>query len=474
MTLDQALPALKARWRLAAVTALVVVAAVAAATVALPPRFEATAAIAVEMTGTDPIGGQAVFKPAGSVSTYVATQADIIRSEAVALRALRALELQRQDDWREKWQASTGGRGELEPWLAAQLLRRLEVRPSRDSNVLTIGYASSDPAGSAAIANAFVRSYIDTTLQMQVMPARRFNAFFAERAQPLRDALEQARGRLSAYEKEHGVTVGNEPDFESARLSELTAQLVTLQDSAAEAASVRKQAQSAPTDMREVRNDPEVTALTAELARQESRLTELRAEFGDKHYAVIQARESVNDVRRRLNGTVKRMAESLAAPAKVLETRVAEVKAAIERQRAVVLKRKSQRDAAAALLRDVENAEKAYSAVLNRASETALEGANTTQTSISVLKSATPPLWSPAALIRNLIVATVLGLLLGIAHALFAESRDRRLRTIEDVTRRLRQPLLLDLPDGRRWRGRSEHTQQRLVPLQRRRLAAPL
>jgi len=142
------------------------------------------------------------------------------------------------------------------------------------------------------------------------------------------------------------------------------------------------------------------------------------------------------------------------------------MQAAIERQRGVVAKRKAQRDAAASLLRDVDSAQKGYDAVLARASQTALESANTTQTSISVIKSATPPLWSPGFLIRNAIVAALLGLLLGIARAAHAEMRDRRLRTVADVIERLQQPLLLALPDGRAFTRnalRSDETRRRLV-----------
>jgi chain length determinant protein EpsF len=475
MPLEQLVPTLKARWLAVLLTWVGIVAAVLAVSLALPPRYEATATVAAEVNGLDPIGGQAVFKPAGAVSTYLATQVDIIKSENVALGALRSLGLQKQREWRDKWQESTQGRGDFESWLAGRLLRKLDVRPSRDSNVLTLGYTSPDPEFSAAVANAFVKSYMDMTLQMRAGPARQINSFFLERAKPLREALEQARARLSAYEKEHGVVVGNEPDAESARLAELTSQLVSLQDEATQAANLRNQARNAPGDMREVRNDPEVAVLTGELVRQEGNLADFKSEFGERHHAVIQARQSIADVRRRLDAAMRRTAESLGAPAKVLEARVAEVRAAIERQRALVLQRKSQRDAAAALVRDVENAQKAYDAVLTRASETALESANTTQTSVSVLKSATPPLWSPGFLMRNVIVAMLLGLLLGIARALLAERRDRRLRTVEDVTRRLQQPLLLALPDGqarRRGAGRSEQTRQRLVASHPR-LAAP-
>jgi chain length determinant protein EpsF len=475
LSFDQLVPVLRARWLRVVLTWVAVVGAVVALSLALPPRYQATASVAVEMGGAERLDGQAVFKPAGAVSTHVATQIDIIRSEAVALGALRSLGLQRERKWRDKWQERTQGRGDFESWLAGQLLRDLDVWPSRDSNVLTLTYSSPDPEFSAAVANAFVRAFADTTLQMQVRPARQFNSFFAERAEPLRAALEQARARLSAYEKEHGVTVGQEPDVESTRLAELTSQLVTLQDAAAEATKRYNQARSTPGEMREVRNDPEVAVLTGELVRLEGQLADLKSEFGDRHHAVIQARQSIADAKRRLDAALRRTADSFAAPVKVTEARLAEVRKAIDRQRALVLQRKSQRDAAAALMRDVESAEKAYGAVLTRASETALESANTTQTTISVLKSATPPVWSPQGLIRNTLVAMLLGLLLGIARALLAERRDRRLRTVADVTRRLGQPLLLALPDGQARGGRkarAEQTQRRLVSGQRR-LAAP-
>lgn len=466
MLLDQfqLLPALRARWPLVLATWGIVVALVLAVSLAFQPRYEATATLAVEMGGADPIRGQTAFKPAGAVSTHIATQVDILQSEQVALGASRILGFPQQREWQDDWRKATGGRGDFESWVAGELLRKLDVRPARDSNVIRLSYTSDSPESSAAIANAFVRSYVDTTLEMQVGPARKFNAFFAERSKPLKEALEQARSRLSAYEKEHGIVVGDQPDVESARLGELSSQLVQLQDQAAEAANVRRQARAAPGDMREVRNDPEVSALTADLVRQQGQLAEVKSEFGERHHAVIQAQQSLGDTRRRLDAAMRRAAESLGVPSKVIDARIAGVQAAIERQRALVLQRKSQRDAAGALLRDVEGAQKAYSAVLERASQTALESANTTQSMVSILKSATPPVWSPKALIRNLTLAALLGLLLGIARALIAEARDRRLRTVEDVTRRLRQPFLLALPDDDRRGGeRSEQTQRRLV-----------
>jgi succinoglycan biosynthesis transport protein ExoP len=447
MRLDEMLLVLRARWRTVVLTWAAVMVAALAVSLALPARYEATATLLVDMNGPNPLADQGVFRPAGSLSTHMATQVDIMKSEEVALGAIRIVGLDGQPEWQQKWRQRTGGQGSYESWLAGRVLRGLDVRPSRDSNVMTIGYTSPDPELSASLANAFVRSYVEATLRMKVEPAKEFNAFFAERAKLLREALDEAKARLSAYEKDNGVLVG-EDDVETARLGELTSQLVTLQDAVAEAANRRKRAVVSPRDMEEVRNDPEVAALTAESVRLEGRLAELRSEFGEQHHAVIQTRHSLADVRERLQAAMRRAAGSLDAPVKVNQARLAEVQAAVERQRAVVLKRKAQRDAAAARQRDVENAQRAYDAVLSRASQTALESANTTQTTISVLKTATPPVWSPLFLAVNASVAALLGLLLGVWRALAAESRDRRLRSIADITERLQQPLLLLLPDG--------------------------
>ena len=449
MRIDELILVLRARWRAVAITWAAVLAAAVAVSLLLPPRYEATATVLVDPSGADPLAVQGAYRPAGSLSTHMATQVDIMKSEDVAIGALRIVGLDQEREWQDKWRSRTGGQGSFESWLASRVLRGLDVRPSRDSNVMTVSYTSPDAELSAAMANAFVRSYVEASLRIKVDPAKQFNAFFGERAKALREELDTAKARLSEYEKKNGVLLG-EDDAESARLAELNTQLVTLQDALAEAANARKQAGASPGDMREVRNDPEVAALTAEAVRLEGQLADLRTQFGDQHHAIIGTRQSLADVKKRLDAAMRRAVGSFEATVKVNQARLAEAQAAVERQRALVARRKAQRDAAAVLLRDVENAQRAYDSVLARASQTALESANTTQGGVSVLKSATPPVWSPLFLIINASVAALLGLLLGLWRALAAEGRDRRVRSLADITDRLQLPVLLRLPHGAR------------------------
>jgi succinoglycan biosynthesis transport protein ExoP len=473
----QILPALRARWRSAVLVWIAFVAAVAAITLTLPGRYEATAALVVEMNATDPMRGQEVFRPSGTPSSYLATQAEVIKSESVALAALRRLELHKDQSRLDQWREETEGRGEFEPWLAGRLLSRLAVTPSRQANVITVSYTAKDPEFAAAVANAFVQSYMETTLQMRAGPARQFNTFFEERAKSLRQTLDAAKARLSEYEQKHGLIVGEspgEPDVESARLADLSSQLVKLQDEATDAANRRRQAASSADRMREVRSDPEVVQLTTQLATREGELARLKTQFGERHPAVLEVQQAITEVRASLSAASKRAAATFDVPVTSNEARIAEVRKAIDQQRAVVLQRRSQRNAAGGLLRDVENAQKAYDAVLQRASETSLEAQNTTQPNISVVKAPTPPFEASSIyLLINLFVAAILAPLLAALYALYREARDRRLRTVDDVTGLLQQPLLLMLPDGaRQTTRRSLEAQRRLVSAQRR-LFAP-
>jgi chain length determinant protein EpsF len=474
----QIVPALWARWRSVVLVWIAIVAAVAVVTLVLPPRYEATAALVVEMNSADPMPGRQVFRSGANVSSYLATQAEVIKSESVALAALRRLELHKDASLMEQWREDTDGRGEFEPWLATKLLRNLAVTPSRDANVMTVSFTSGDPEFSAAMANAFVQSYIDTSLQRRAGPARQFSTFFQERAGSLRQTLDEAKARLSAYEQKHGLIVGDappgEPDVESVRLAELTSQLVKLQDETTDAANRRRQAAGGADRMREVRSDPEVVELTKQLAVREGELAKLKTQFGDKHPAVLEVRQAITELRSSLSTTRQRAAATFDVPVASNEARIAEVRKAIEQQRAVVLHRRSQRNAAAGLLRDVENAQKAYDAVLQRASETALEAQNTTQPDISVVKAPTPPgKASPIFVLINLFVAVFLAPLLAAIYALFREARDRRLRTIDDVTGLLQQPLLLTLPDGHRQTARRSLEAQRRLVAGRPRLLSP-
>src|SRR4051812_14493055 len=191
----------------------------------LPLRYSASASLLIDTRTSDPISAMLA---AGNR----ATQEDIIKSDRVAIKVVRILGLDKNSALLRDWQEATEGKGSPELWLATRLTRGLTVAPPRrDSTILTIEYASEDPAFAAAAANAFAQAYVETTIELRVEPTRQNARWFSEQSNAMRENLEKAQARLSQYQQQKGIaTVGDEKaDVEASRLAELNTQLTVLQ-----------------------------------------------------------------------------------------------------------------------------------------------------------------------------------------------------------------------------------------------------
>ncbi|HEY4068456.1 MAG TPA: chain length determinant protein EpsF [Burkholderiaceae bacterium] len=471
MTIAQFLVVLRARWRIALLILTATVGLVAAASLTMTPQYSAVASVVLDVKSPDPIAG--VVLPGMTVPGYMGTQLGVLQSERVALEALKIVNGDADKAMQQQWRAETDGRGDFDAWLAERTLRQLDVVPVRDSNVIMVTYRASDPAYAAAVANAFVKAYIATTLEMRVDPAKKFSSVFDGSAKNLRAELEQAQTRLSAYQQSKGMVVNDEKlDVENLRLAELSSQYVVLQGLANESSSRQSQSISNPERTPEAVGSVLLSNLTSELVRQEARLRELATTLGDNNPRVLETRASIAQTRARIESETQRVSGSLAINNSVNQTRLEQARTAIEEQRNKLLHMKSQRDEAAVLQRDVENAQRAYDAVLARATQSSVES-QTTQTNVSVLKRAVAPgKASSPRLELNLAVALIIGVLLGGGAAIARESADRRLRVDADVTRSLRQPLLGVLPT--RSRAWTDARSRRRLTLQAARAPTPL
>lgn len=458
---------LRARWVSAAAVFLAVIVTTAAASLLLPKRYTATASVLLDMR-PDPIAGIALVHPNTTNMAYLTTQADLLTSERVSRKVIKALALEQNEALRVDWQEDTNGLAQFEPWLAANLVKTLAVKPSRDSSVLTISYASRDPNFSAAVVNAYVKAYIETVLELKTEPARQFSSYFDERAKKFRAEVEAAQARLAEFQRSKGIVGGDERlDIETMRLNELSSQVVAMEAVVAEAGSRAGQAGATPDRMQEVLNNPVVATLQSDLSRQEARLEETRSRLGDANPQVIEARSAIAGLRAKLQAAVQQASGSVSVTSNVASQRLAQLRASRDEQRAKVLRLKDSRDEMTVLQRDVDNAQRAFDAVVARGNQFGIES-QASQTNVSVVKDASPPAeHSTPNLPLNLALAVLLGSLLAVATALMRERLDPRLRSAGDITQVLQQPLLVVMPrpaeSGRRISTSSSVLNQRLT-----------
>lgn len=438
MTLAQLLSILRARWWVAAAVLGAVVGLTFVGSLLWPKSYTATASVVVD-SRPDPIAAMAYG--VGASPAFMATQLDILNSDRVAQKVVRNLRLNQNPTVVQQWRDSTGGQGTVEQWLGAALQKSLEVTPSRDSNVLFIAYKAPDPTFAATLANAFVQSYMETSVELRVDPARQYSSFFDARTKDAREALEKAQSRLSAFQREKGIIATDERlDIENARLNELSSQLVAIQAMLADSDSRNVQARANSDRLSDVMNNPLVAGLRGDLSRQEVKLQELSARLGDNHPQVRELKTNIAELRQKVDLEMRRVAGSVGVTNNIMRARETQTRAQLDEQRAKLLQLKAVRDEGQVLSRDVESAQRTYDALQGRLTQTSLES-QTNRAAVNVLTQASAPInpTTPNVLLYTL-VSVFVGAFLAVGTVLALELLDRRLRVPEDAAS------LLDLP----------------------------
>jgi polysaccharide biosynthesis transport protein len=441
MNLYQFLSILRARRTVAFLIFLTTLALAVGWVVLRPKQYTAHAPILVDLRANDPLAQpnyQSIVPQA-----YMATQMDIVRSDRTAQQVVDMLGLEKDPKAQADWQKATGGRGTVKAWLASQLQSGLEVKPARESNIINISYTSSSPEEAARVANAFSQAYLDIALDIKTDPAKKYSTWFEDQLKFAREKLEQAQGRLTAYQQRTGVISADGADMETQRLNELSSQLTMVQGQLTDVANKRT---AAAANVAETMSSPLINNLKAELARQEARIQEASANLGSRHPQMIRMQDELNAMRSRLNTETASIGSSINTAYEVTRARERELTAAVNAQRARVMQFNRHRDELSLLRRDVETAQRAYEQVSERASQSKLQ-ALTNQTNIQRLATAVEPLTPRGPSTKMAFgLAGIGGLLLAIAGAVLLELLNRRVRSVDDLALATDLPILATVP----------------------------
>jgi chain length determinant protein EpsF len=440
MTFQQFILILKARWKIILLIFSVVVASAVGISLVLPKQYSASTSVLVDVKSGDPIYGG--LMQAQMLPGYMATQVDIIASDRVSQRVVKMLGFDKSPEALAQWQDEGQGKGTVVGFFAEALQKKLDVKPSRESSVINIGFSGTDPKFAAAVANAYARAYIDTNLELKVEPAKEFAAWFGERSKQLRDNLEAAQARLSAFQREKGIVATDDRlDVENARYAELSSQLTNVQAQRADSASRQRQASGQMATSPDVINSPVIQALRSDVARQDAKLKEMAGQLGQNHPQYQRTQAELEALKAKLDSEMRQVASSVGTSNTVNQQREAALRTALEAQKSKVLELRALRDEASVLLKDVETAQRAYDLVGQRLSQTNLES-QAQQTNLVVLTPAEPPIkHSGPKVLLNTVLACFLGGLLGVGVALLLELSNRRIRSSEDLIEALGAPV---------------------------------
>jgi chain length determinant protein EpsF len=442
MNPQQFLRILRARYGIALLIQLATVAVTVVVCLLLPKQYRATTSVVIDVKSPDPIAGMVL--PAMAIPGYMATQVDIINSDRVARQVVKALRLEQYQRVKDDWREATGGRGSIQAWLADIVVKNLDVKPSRESNVINITYRGSDPAFAASMANAFAQAYIETNIELKVEPARQYTSWFERRSQELRANLEKAQKRLSEFQQANGILASDERvDSENLKLNELQGQLVIAMAQNADSSSKRSSAGG--DTLPEVMQSIVVQTLKSDVARTEAKLQDLAGNLGRNHPQYQRAESELAMLKQKLTEETSRVATSITTAGRISKGKEGEIRANIEEVKKRILELKKGRGESQVLVQEVETAQKAYDAVAQRVNQSTLES-QSQQTNIAVLSPAVEPTEaSSPRILLNSALSILLGGILGVGTAIALELADRRVRSRGDIEGELHLRVLAEL-----------------------------
>ncbi|GIW73115.1 MAG: protein-tyrosine kinase [Planctomycetota bacterium] len=436
------------------------------------PQYRATALLLIEPQRLDVTGVQEPYDPTlGQAQDYLQTQQRLLRSRRVAELALRAL--------RAEPELSPGARRALAALTVHRLQEQLEVTLERNTRLVRVSFEAVDPLLAAAAANAVVEQFIEDSRARTAGVSKEGLESLRRREQDLRGKLEQAQIALHRFETEQpALADGMDEQVLQAQLAVLNERLAEVQTRRTAAAvalapahgeqaqpgagapgSEQHPAQAQPPGPPAellATEAPLVQQLLAELHQREAELAELLARYRPTHPYLAPLRARLERLRQAIQQELQAARVRAQARLRALVDEEAALQRAISQlvQRLGELRR---HNVQRRLLQDnVETLAASYKALLKRIEELELAAAaSDSEHNLFLIERAEVPAEPVRPRpVRDLVLAALLGLLVGLGLALALESLDDSVKAPDEVQAQLGLPVLATLPPVRSERSR--------------------
>ncbi len=455
------------KWPALAVFVIVAAVAIIRAYLA-PPVYRATTRILIEKTEVQNLG---VVNPLYSSwdPDFHRTQVQIIRSAATAERAARALAADEQ--FRGRFQgpaAAAGGRAPALPELARMIQQGIVATPEKESKIVTISYLAPEPDLAAVIVNTVVKAYVDQLFEMKMSYSRYAIEWMTGKAREEGERLERAERNLQSFMKANDIlTIGNRVAVVPERLSELGLELTKAETRRRELEAVYARLAAVENDpaaaeaIAAVEGDPAFAAVKAQLLRAEQGLSELSRKYGQKHPAMIAARQDVAALERKKAAEVRRIVLSVKNEMELAAAREEDLRRRLTSGRSDAVAANEKFVRYEELKRAVETNRQFYDTLMSRAKEESLTQQLQGVQVWTLEPAQTPEEPDGPRTARTVLLGLVLGLVGAVGMAFFVEYLDNTVRSADDLELKTGSPVLGVIPPAR-GRGKSiEHAMLR-------------
>lgn len=437
------------------------------ATLAMTPEYQATTRLEIDPPGAETLSlhDSANVNPPPHPE-YLETQAQILRSDELAMDVIRTLNLDKQvttDELsgqnkniiRNVMQAIRSALRKpapsahvsvnngsnvivLTPAETAALRsfqKHLSVTVMRNTDLVDVSFAATDPRLAAAVTNTVAERFIERNQQMRVDKAVQATGWLSKQLDDLREKVEKSNEALAQFQNANGIVdIDEKQNTTTQTVEDLTRQLNAAKgDRIQLEAEVKSLNESGVDSLAIARSNMLLQDLSKMLAETSAHLAEAQVVYGDNNANVRKYRNQVSELQNRLDGERNRIAQSVRASYNSAVGREQLLTKALDGMSGKVHEMNETVVRNSTLKKQVQVNEDLYNNLFTKLKEAGI-AAGLRSSTIRVLDRARIPdrPFKPQVMM-NLAIGGLLGLILAIGIPLLKELLTDRVRVPEDV-----------------------------------------
>ena len=432
------------------------------------PVYQATAQILIEREVPNVLLSQDVVDLSQGAADYYMTQYQLLQGRVLAGRVVERLSLQKSPEFQtgavlspwERFQRRFLGRSgalvdkdgmPLSPAVAA-FRSRLTIEPVVGSRLVNLRFSAYDPALAAQAANTLAQVYIEQDREFRFTTSSDATGWLSLRLKEQQARVEEAERKLQEYREREGlINLEERQTLADERLRSFAAASSEARTARIGKQTLHEHMQATPAgelgSTPLVLSNPVVQGLRTKLAQLQSERARLSDTLGEKHPDMVRIASEIRSAEGKIEAEIQDILRSVENDYRTAVQQEQSLVANLEASKKDVLEINRKAIDYGVLRREVESNQQLFQSLMNRTKETGLQ-TELKSTNIRVVEQAeVPPVPISPRRGRNLQIALLAGLVLGVGLCLLFERFDSTLKTPEDVKEHLGLPFLGMVPD---------------------------
>jgi len=383
-----------------------------------------------------------------SLEKFQQTQYKILQSQSLAQRVINALNLKDHADFKSiREKDPDKSETEIENLMIERFLKKLEVTPVRNSFLAEVSFQSPDKAMAQKVVNAVADEYMYLSIDRRNESFALVRKWLDKQLQEMAAKVQEAQKKLYKFGQQTDIyTLEDKDNVVVQKFIDLSSLLTRAQAEKMAKEAQFKQIKEKGPNAPLIVNHPLVAALRQQLVAQQAKVSALQKVYRGEHPDLLAERANLAELQGRLQAEVHRLQESVKADYEAANRTENLLSESFTDQKGQMAKLQDNLTDFQILKRDAQTNEQLYQALLARVKEANIAG-TMVPSNVAVIDPGRLPdkPFKPKTL-RDLALAAILGLTLGIGLAFLLEHLDDSIQSVDDLERACNLPSLGVVP----------------------------